>query len=263
MYFDEDLFPEIPDTWTYATIKTLYDGGLIVDFADGNHGGEYPRAVEFGTSGAIFITAAQIAHGTVDFASAPRLNWDKAGRRRKGWAEAGDVLLTHNATVGRVALVPLNVERFLLGTSATFYRTNAIGLSAAYLYAVMLSPVWQGQLRSIMAQTTRNQVSLQKQAFFRVPVAPLQEQVEIATRALSALGRVRLLEEVLLSNGKTLVELDSAILSKAFRGELVPQDPSEWTEVSEVRRVSDRASEVPKSVPRGKKNSRREKVIGP
>ena len=178
----KDLFPVIPKSWEYADVQTLYDLNIIVDYADGNHGSLYPRSDEFGDSGVLFVTAKDLSNEHVVWGSCARLNEEYAKQLTKGWAEGGDVLLTHNATVGRVARVESGVDRFLLGTSVTFYRLNPSVIEPAFFLRYLQSPVWQGQLEAIMAQTTRNQVSIQKQAFFRVIVPPLAEQRRIASR---------------------------------------------------------------------------------
>ena len=65
-------------------------------------------------------------------------------------------------------------------TSVTFYRVNRSGLDRDYLYYCFLTDPWQAEMRAVMEQTTRNQVSIQKQAKFRLPLAPLEDQRKIA-----------------------------------------------------------------------------------
>lgn len=177
-----ELFPTIPPTWEYATIQNLYELNVIIDYADGNHGSLYPRSAEFGDSGVTFVTARDMARGRVAWHTCAKLNETRASQLTKGWAKGGDVLLTHNATVGRVARVEPDVGRFLLGTSVTFYRLNADVLDPDFFFRVLESPLWQVQLEAVMAQTTRNQVSIQKQAFFRVVVPPIGEQRRIVSK---------------------------------------------------------------------------------
>jgi hypothetical protein len=55
----------------------------------------------------------------------------RANQLTKGWAKGGDILLTHNATVGRVACVEPSIGSFLLGTSVTFSRVGASVVAAA------------------------------------------------------------------------------------------------------------------------------------
>jgi type I restriction enzyme S subunit len=178
----ENPFPVIPTSWKYTDVQTLYEMNVIVDYADGNHGSLYPRASEFGDSGVNFVTAKDLADGRILWGSCSKLNQDRAKQLVKGWARGGDVLLTHNATVGRVAQVEPEIGLFLLGTSVTFYRLNSDVILPRFFFYLLKSTLWQGQLEAIMAQTTRNQVSIQKQAFFRVVVAPLAEQRRIVAK---------------------------------------------------------------------------------
>jgi type I restriction enzyme S subunit len=169
----------VPRGWASRSVQTLYDLKAIVDYADGNHGSLYPRKSEFGQEGVLFVTARDLVQGRVLWQSCARLSNSRAKQLLKGWAQSGDVLLTHNATVGRVARVESDAGRFLLGTSVTFYRLNEAALSSDYFYLYLLSPVWQDQMTAIMAQTTRNQVSIQKQAEFTVLIPPRAEQDRI------------------------------------------------------------------------------------
>jgi len=59
------------------------------------------------------------------------------------------------------------------------------------------------------------------------PLPPLEEQAEIGRRARGALGQITRLEGKLHASFADLDQLDQSILAKAFRGELVPQDPND------------------------------------
>ena len=209
-----EMFPDLPPSWEYAAVQTLYDLNMIVDYADGNHGSLYPRSSEFGESGVTFVTARDIANGRVSWEGCARLNEDRAHQLTKGWAQGGDVLLTHNATVGRVAKVEREIGKFLLGTSATFYRLNEAFIDPGYFYHVLCSPTWQRQLGAIMEQTTRNQVSIQKQAYFQVPIPPLAEQRRIVAKVEQLMALVDALETQLAASRATAANLLSALVAE-------------------------------------------------
>lgn len=212
----QGLLSELPETWTYARIQDLYDANIVVDYADGNHGSLYPRSSEFGEEGIIFVSAKDLVGGKVNWATCSKLNRERASQLTKGWAQTGDVLLTHNATVGRVAIVADEVEPFLLGTSVTFYRLNDQALSPDYFFVALQSPVWQGQLEAIMAQTTRNQVSIQKQAFFQIPLPPLAEQHRIVAKVDDLMALCDQLEASLTTTATTRNKLLNALLHEAL-----------------------------------------------
>lgn len=217
------LFPLLPASWTYADVQSLYDQNVIIDYADGNHGALYPRSSEFGDEGVLFVTAKDLIGGRVAWSSCARLNESRARQLPKGWARGGDVLLTHNATVGRVARVEGDVGPFLLGTSVTFYRLNAEALDPDFFFYFLQSPIWQGQLAAIMAQTTRNQVSIQKQAFFRVVVPPLAEQHRIVARVQDLMAVCDALEASLGSSDVLRRRLLDALLHEALERTELPE----------------------------------------
>jgi type I restriction enzyme, S subunit len=210
------ILTTLPATWKYVRIQDLYDAKILIDYADGNHGSLYPRKAEFGEEGVNFVSAKDLIDGRVNWAVCSKLNRTRADQLTKGWAQTGDVLLTHNATVGRVARVPEQTEPFLLGTSVTFYRLNKEGISPDYFYLVLRSPMWQGQLEAIMAQTTRNQVSIQKQAFFQVPVPPLAEQHRIVAKVDALMALCDRLEAALTTTYTTRTRLLEALLHEAL-----------------------------------------------
>ena len=78
-----------------------------------------------------------------------------------------------------------------------------------------------------MGQTTRNQVPITRQAYIEIPIAPTSEQQEIVHRIDKAFGWIEDLNSDVACASKLIDHLDQAILAKAFRGELVPQDPSD------------------------------------
>jgi len=212
--------PRVPKSWLVIEAGELQECGVILDIQDGNHGGDYPRKAEFGDEGVPFVTAKQFDNGTVRIAEAPRLPHDRASKLRIGFAKANDVLLTHNASVGDVAIAPQDAGDFLLGTSATYWRCNPEGLDRRYLFYFMRSEYFQGQLQFIMKQTTRNQVSVLKQVNLWICFPPLAEQRRIVAELDAMQAQVNALKRL---QAETATELDAllpAILDRAFKGEV-------------------------------------------
>jgi len=84
--------------------------------------------------------------------------------------------------------------------------------------------LWQGQLECIMEQTTRNQVSIQKQAFFRVVVPPLAEQRRIVARVDELMAICDRLEPQLTSQQEQSRRFLEAVLHEALEaGEVEPE----------------------------------------
>jgi type I restriction enzyme S subunit len=209
--------PRIPKSWIYRSVDNLYETNHILDYADGNHGSLYPRKEDFGIKGVLFLTAAQITNkGDIDWDDCPRLAHEKAKPLTKGWSKEGDVFFTHNATVGRTAIAESCPEKeFLLGTSVTFYRINEDSIHPRYLYLFFSSPTWYSQAETVMQQTTRNQVSITKQALFFIALPPLPEQKRIVDIVNQLFPLLEQLSNGIKETQITQIHLADAIVEQA------------------------------------------------
>lgn len=172
--------------WPRVTIESLIATGAIVAHKDGNYGSLYPRVEEFGSDGVPFLTAKSLDRGRIDIEGAPRLADERADALPFGFVRPNDVLLSHNATIGRVAIVPQFEGRLLVGTSLTYFRLNPQNLLPRYFAAYLAGIDFQNQLRAVMSHSTRNQVPITAQRTLSVVVPPLNVQHMIA-RTLGAL----------------------------------------------------------------------------
>lgn len=140
---DTKIAPE----WTKLTGADLLSEGYVLALQDGNHGSQYPRSDELGESGFPYIAASDIGEdGEIDLLKVRRLGVDRARALRIPPASQGDVVLTHNATVGRVAILPACETPIVASTSTTYYRTNPDKLINTVLAAYMRSSVFKAQL---------------------------------------------------------------------------------------------------------------------
>jgi len=173
---------EFPEEWIVSTINELREKQFIYEIQDGNHGELYPRKKDFSDHGRIFLTANSITdNGQVNVEKSLKLPEEYCKKLRIGFAKPGDILFTHNATVGRVAILPEEFGDCVLGTSVTYYRLNTNKISRQYFAFSLQSPFFKNQLNQIMFQTTRAQVPITAQARLSVIIPTLREQQKIAT----------------------------------------------------------------------------------
>lgn len=166
------------DGWLVATGQVLLDRGVLEALKDGNHGEQYPRSSEFSKAGTPYVAASNVTDdGKIDFDGCPKLTDAVKERLRIPPARGGDVLLTHNATVGRVAVIPAWQREVVASTTTTYYRVDPERLSNRYLAAYLRTHLFQSQLHRVMKQSTRDQVPItaQKKLLFVVPPLTFQE----------------------------------------------------------------------------------------
>ncbi len=101
---------------------------------------------------------------------------------------------------------------------------------------------------------TRLRVDLEMFRTFPVPLPPLPEQHEIVRRIESAFARIDRLAAEAKRALDLLGKLDEAILAKAFRGELVPQDENDEPAEQLLARIRAERAAAPKAK-RGRRKS--------
>lgn len=168
------------NVWPRETIASLISCGAITAHKDGNYGSLYPRVEEFGTDGVPFLTAKSLDAGRIDIDGAPRLADSRADALTFGFVQPDDILLSHNATIGRVAVVPKFEGRMLVGTSLTYFRLNSEKLRPRYFAAFLSGTDFQNQLVAVMSHSTRNQVPITAQRNLSVVVPPIEFQDMVA-----------------------------------------------------------------------------------
>jgi type I restriction enzyme, S subunit len=200
-----------------STIGELLDKKILVLHKDGNHGGQYPRKEEFREHGVPFLSARNLLdEGSIDLDDVQFLAESKANSLKIGWIEAGDVLLAHNASVGKVVLYRGEFDRALIGTSLTAFRPDPERLRPEFLFMTMRSDEFQRELTRDMSQTTRNQVPItaQRRLKVRVPATHVQDKI---VRAVSV---IKTQKDTLFAQAAVLEHLFTSLHQHVFAGKL-------------------------------------------
>lgn len=158
-------------------VKELLDKGVIW-VEDGNHGENRPLQNEFSSIGTPFIRPPDLMNGFVNFVDCDRINERARSRVRKGIGRAGDILFTHRATVGRIALAPKGAPEFVANPGVTVWRSlNHELLDIRYLYYFMQTSRFMDQVWSVAGSTdTFPYISLTQQRELDLELPEIEEQ---------------------------------------------------------------------------------------
>ena len=88
-----------------------------------------------------------------------------------------------------------------------------------------------------------------------IPVPPVEEQTEIVRRVEILFAYADRLEARLQTARTAAERLTPALLAKAFRGELVPQDPNDEPAPELLRRLREARAAAPTPSRRGRKSA--------
>ncbi|EGR3176995.1 restriction endonuclease subunit S [Vibrio parahaemolyticus] len=206
---------KLPTGWQVATVDELVKQKIIAKPLDGNHGGIHPKASDYIESGVPFVMASDLAGGRVDLIDCKFISEEQASGLRKGIAKAGDVLLSHKATIGRTAIVQDSKHDFIMLTpQVTYYRViNSSALSNIYLKAYFDSRFFQSILGLWAgAGSTRAYLGITGQLKLPIILPPIEIQNEISGQVHALNKKVNLNNEI----NQTLEEMAQAIFKSWF-----------------------------------------------
>lgn len=199
--------------WTKYTVQELIDMQYIEPPMDGNHGEIHPKVSDYVSVGVPFIMANNLSDGFVDLTQCAYITEKQAKSLRKGFARPNDVLLTHKATLGRVAIVPEGYDYIILTPQVTYYRVLK-KISSVYLKYYFSSNYFQSILEAFAGGgSTRAYIGITKQC--ELPVyLPCKASMESITKSLEAIEDVRKINQAEILQ---LNEMRTALITQLSR----------------------------------------------
>ncbi|WP_327209531.1 restriction endonuclease subunit S [Rhizobium leguminosarum] len=152
----------------------------------------------------------------------------------------GTVCLSRTASVGYVTMMarPMATSQDF----ATWTCTEAL-LPEYLMYALMAEG---DDIRNFGMGSTHTTIYFPEIRALHIALPPLDEQRQIVQLVKSTLARADHLEAEAARARKLLDRLESALLAKAFRGELVPQDPMDEPASMLLERIGAQRATAPK-----------------
>jgi len=135
---------------------------------------------------------------------------------QRGRPQAGDVLITREAPVGEVALLPSEIVPACLGQRMMMYRPDPAKLNNEFMLAALLAPAVQNRLFLLAGGSTVGHVRVGDIRTLAIPVPPLHEQEQIA-RIMRSVGNVEHQQEEELAE---LLQVKAGLLQDLLTGKV-------------------------------------------
>ena len=128
--------------------------------------------------------------------------------------------------MGETAIVPDSMIGMNISREVAMIPV-LLGVSPKFLMYLLASPAAQRLISGQVKGVAQSGINLSDLRLLPTPLPPLEEQLEIERKIEQAFDSIESVSSVQVSSEAELTQLDQSILAKAFRGELVPQDPSD------------------------------------
>jgi type I restriction enzyme S subunit len=204
---------EVPEHWKVKRLKSL-----VIEAVAGPYGSSLTKAMYTQQGYRVYGQQQVIAD---DFNVGDYyISAEKFSQMHRYRVFPGDVLITVMGTVGRVAVVPENLEPGIINPRLVRYRPDITQVRARYLQLVMQGSISQAQLREAAKGSTMEGLNMQILGKLNFIIPPLREQDTI-------LEEWRLKSKVLasiedkVSNEITLLqEYRTSLISEAVTGKI-------------------------------------------
>ena len=140
--------------------------------------------------------------------------------------QPGDIIFTREAPMAEVGMIPPG-QTICMGQRMMLLRADNEDLLAEYLVYVLQAPFIRRYAEEVAVGTGVKHLRVKDVEQLPIVIPPIYEQRLIVKIIKELFKAIALVEQQYHANNIYLAQLDCSILAKAFRGELVEQDPND------------------------------------
>lgn len=254
-----DVIPHLLKDFGQAVLSQAVTGKLTVKWKEGKkmkswsyestqkccekvQSGGTPKGSAFETTGIPFLKGYNIQNQKIDFEYKPQYvsNEIQNSQIKKSKAYPGDVVMNIvGPPLNKVAIIPEDFPEWNLNQAITLFRPKSYLLSK-YLYYFFC----EGRsVREIMIDTKgvvgQINISLSQCRNFEIFIPPIEEQYEIVSRIETLFTKADIIQKQYQVLKAKIDALPQTILAKAFKGELVAQDPNDEPATELLKRINE------------------------
>jgi type I restriction enzyme S subunit len=213
-----DNLPPLPKRWTWATLEMIGQHGRPIIYGIIKPGPHIPDGVPY-------VRVTEMKNGWIDVKNLRRTSPARAAKFARATLASGDILISKDGTIGRVAVVPPELQ----GGNITQHVMRApihSMMSRNFVVWAIRSDVCQRWLTGETRGVALQGVNVEDFRRLPVPIPSLEEQEQIVAEVDRRLSVIEELEAAVLANLTRADRLRQSILSQAFSGKLVKPNPA-------------------------------------
>ena len=232
----KDSGDDLPDTWRTAELSEFIESSF--------YGPRFSKE-SYSTKGIPTVRTTDMGFdGSIVLKHSPCISLSKTELEKFG-LQHGDLVVTRTgATIGKCALYHKSLGPAIPGAYLIRFRFKRDAIVPKFALRFLMSPAGQQLLvggSTAVAQPNVNATTISQ---FIIPIPPLAEQQEIVRRVEALFALAAQIEARLGQARAQVDQFTPSLLAKAFRGQLVPQDPNDepasalWERIRHQRKAS-------------------------
>lgn len=227
----------IPDTWVLEYID-IYLSYNRVGMKTGPFGSLLKKH-EHENNGIPVLGIENIGRDKFIFGSKIHITKNKAKELDSYNILSGDVVISRSGTVGEICVIPEKLGTARFSTNLMRLSFNNQYIKPNYFSKLFLgSPLVLSQVKELCKGSTREFLNQSILSSIKYPIPPIEEQIEIVRLVDQYFAFADTIEKQVQKAQQRVDKLTQSILAKAFRGELVPQDPTDEPADELLKRIA-------------------------
>lgn len=214
---DTDGLSDLPEGWCWAAAEQLAIGGRPIIYGIIKPGPDTPGGVPY-------VRVTEMKTGHIDVGSLRRCHPDRASLFSRATLASGDLLVSKDGTIGKVAVVPPELEGGSITQHVLRFSASPL-LNRRYLVRAIESSHCQRWMAGETKGVALQGVNVEDFRRMPIPVPPLLEQDRIASHVDDQLSLSDAARSTAVANGTRVARLRQSILKWAFEGRLVHRAP--------------------------------------
>jgi type I restriction enzyme S subunit len=210
-------FPQLPDSWIWSKGQEIFPV-----ITSGSRG----WAKYYSEVGASFIRIGNLTRDSIllNLKEIQKVNPPDTAERKRIRVQINDILISITADLGSIGFISTDIGEAYINQHIALCRPiDQINANFVALY-LLNNEGGKKQLLELQRGATKIGLGLDDIRAVQIPLPPLSEQHEIVRRVDALFARADAIEREVVAATKRAEALTQAILTRAFRGELVQHE---------------------------------------
>ena len=208
---------ELPKGWSWKSLADVAADGAPILYGILQPGPDMPGGIPY-------VRPTEIVEDVIDLSSIRRTTPAIAGKYKRSLLKADDIILSIVGTIGKVAVVPPDLDGGNITQSSVRVRPRPQVVLPRYVAWVLRSPVLRRQFDKHRLGTAVPRLNVAHVRALRFPVPPLPEQRRIVAEIEKQFTRLEAGVAALRRVQANLKRYRAAVLKAACEGRLVPTE---------------------------------------
>jgi len=226
---DTEHLPVVPVSWVWTTLDQVGQETRPILYGIIKPGPHIPDGVPY-------VRVMEMKDGHIDVSILKRTSPERAAKFARATLMEGDILISKDGTIGRVAIVPPELEGGNI-TQHVMRAPSHVYVNNYYIAWAIRSPICQRWLSGETKGVALRGVNVEDFRRLPIPVPPVKEQNKIIDEIEHRMSIIGIIDEEIEKNILRAERLRQSILKKAFSGKLVPQDADNESAVTLLKKT--------------------------